>query len=98
MNRRNIIRSSALADAFAIAPNLPAETPTDKASAERGAVETGSATRGVWSTQPLQLSGIYPSLATFNDEGECGTGAFGAYWLRLIADKDTTATAKFTYE
>jgi hypothetical protein len=24
--------------------------------------------------------------------------AFGAYWLRLIADKDTTATATFTYE
>ena len=24
--------------------------------------------------------------------------AFGAYWLRLVADKDTTATALFTYE
>ncbi len=25
--------------------------------------------------EPIQLSGIYPSLAMFNDEGECGTGA-----------------------
>ncbi|MEY4034281.1 MAG: hypothetical protein RL492_1475, partial [Verrucomicrobiota bacterium] len=24
---------------------------------------------------PPQWSGIYPHLATFNDEGECGTGA-----------------------
>ena len=24
--------------------------------------------------------------------------AFGAYWLRLVADRDTTATATFTYE
>ncbi len=24
--------------------------------------------------------------------------AFGAYWLRLIANNDTTATATFTYE
>ena len=25
--------------------------------------------------EPRSISGIYPSLATFNDEGECGTGA-----------------------
>ena len=25
--------------------------------------------------EPVQLSGIYPHLAMFNDEGECGTGA-----------------------
>lgn len=24
---------------------------------------------------PAQWSGVYPSLATFNNEGECGTGA-----------------------
>ena len=24
---------------------------------------------------PLQLSGIYPRLAYYNNEGECGTGA-----------------------
>jgi hypothetical protein len=24
--------------------------------------------------------------------------AFGAYWLRLVAEQDTTATATFTYE
>ena len=27
------------------------------------------------SRQPLEISGIYPSLAMFNEEGECGTGA-----------------------
>ena len=27
------------------------------------------------STKPVSLSGIYPSLAMFNHEGECGTGA-----------------------
>ena len=70
--------------------------------------------------EPRSVSGIYPHLATFNEEGECGTrpmgrghqtycstreadrtslpDSFGAYWLRLIADKDTTATATFLYE
>ena len=33
--------------------------------------------------EPLSLSGIYPSLATFNDEGECGTGAVVPWADRL---------------
>ncbi len=33
--------------------------------------------------EPLSLSGIYPSLATFNDEGECGTGAVVPWAERL---------------
>jgi hypothetical protein len=33
--------------------------------------------------EPLQLSGIYPSLAMFNDEGECGTGAVVPWADRL---------------
>ena len=32
---------------------------------------------------PAQLSGIYPSLAMFNDEGECGTGAVVPWADRL---------------
>ena len=27
------------------------------------------------SAEPVQLSGIYPGLAMYNNEGECGTGA-----------------------
>ena len=30
---------------------------------------------GAGDTAPRQISGIYPHLATFNDELECGTGA-----------------------
>jgi len=29
----------------------------------------------VLAQQPRSISGIYPSLAMFNNEGECGTGA-----------------------
>ncbi len=32
---------------------------------------------------PVQLSGIYPHLAFFNDEGECGTGAVVPWADRL---------------
>lgn len=32
---------------------------------------------------PLEVSGIYPSLATFNHEGECGTGAIVPWADRL---------------
>lgn len=34
-------------------------------------------------TEPTQLSGIYPSLAMFNDEGECGTGSVVPWADRL---------------
>ncbi len=33
--------------------------------------------------EPPQISGIYPSLAMFNDEGECGTGAVVPWADRL---------------
>ena len=33
--------------------------------------------------KPIQLSGIYPSLAMFNNEGECGTGALVPWADRL---------------
>ena len=33
--------------------------------------------------EPPNISGIYPSLATFNDEGECGTGAVVPWADRL---------------
>lgn len=35
------------------------------------------------SGQPVQISGIYPHLATFNNEGECGTGAVVPWADRL---------------
>lgn len=37
----------------------------------------------VSSSMPLEVSGIYPSLATFNNEGECGTGAVVPWADRL---------------
>jgi hypothetical protein len=33
--------------------------------------------------EPRQISGIYPSLAMFNNEGECGTGAVVPWADRL---------------
>lgn len=38
---------------------------------------------GLAVAEPLSLSGIYPSLATFNNEGECGTGAVVPWADRL---------------
>lgn len=35
------------------------------------------------SRQPLEISGIYPSLAMFNEEGECGVGAVVPWVDRL---------------
>ncbi|NDB96036.1 MAG: hypothetical protein EBZ78_07750 [Verrucomicrobia bacterium] len=35
------------------------------------------------SRQPLEISGIYPSLAMFNEEGECGAGAVVPWADRL---------------
>lgn len=34
-----------------------------------------TALAGLLPAEPVQVSGIYPSLAMFNEEGECGTGA-----------------------
>lgn len=36
-----------------------------------------------WSAEPRSVSGIYPSLAMFNNEGECGTGAVVPWADRL---------------
>ncbi len=38
---------------------------------------------GLCSAEPRNVSGIYPSLAMFNDEGECGTGAVVPWADRL---------------
>src|SRR4051812_12280411 len=40
-----------------------------------------AASRG--SAEPRGVSGIYPSLAVFNNEGECGTGAVVPWANRL---------------
>ncbi len=32
--------------------------------------------REVIAAEPVSVSGIYPHLAMFNNEGECGTGAW----------------------
>ncbi len=37
----------------------------------------------VYAREPVAISGIYPQLATFNDEGECGTGAVVPWADRL---------------
>ncbi|MBI5834208.1 MAG: hypothetical protein HZB16_18085 [Armatimonadetes bacterium] len=36
-----------------------------------------------WSAEPVSYSGIYPHLAMFNNEGECGTGAVVPFADRL---------------
>ncbi|MGN0833250.1 MAG: hypothetical protein ACI4RD_06340, partial [Kiritimatiellia bacterium] len=42
-------------------------------------------TVGVLCARPVEIGGVYPSLAYYNDEGECGTGAVcpwaGSLWL-----------------
>jgi hypothetical protein len=58
-------------------------------------VETGSA-------QPVQLSGIYPHLAMFNNEGECGTGAVVPWadrlWVITYAPHKPTGSSDKLYE
>jgi hypothetical protein len=46
--------------------------------------------------EPRSVSGIYPSLAMFNNEGECGTGAVTSdeEWLTLTAEN---ASAQLRY-
>ncbi len=41
------------------------------------------ATRQTLAAEAVQISGIYPHLATFNEEGECGTGAVVPWADRL---------------
>ncbi len=41
----------------------------------------------------LQLSGIYPHLAHFNDQGECGTGAVQELFCKALS---RDAAARFS--
>lgn len=51
---------------------------------------------------PLQISGIVPHLAMFNDEGECGTGAVvpwaGKLWVVTYAPHSPTGSSDKLYE
>ncbi|MCU0783578.1 MAG: hypothetical protein MUF81_05920 [Verrucomicrobia bacterium] len=51
---------------------------------------------------PPQISGIYPSLATFNHEGECGTGAVVPWadrlWVISYAPHKPTGSSDKLYE
>ncbi len=51
---------------------------------------------------PKNTSGIYPSLATFNDEGECGTGAVVPWadrlWVISYAPHKPTGSSDKLYE
>jgi len=47
------------------------------------AVAAGVLCGAVAAGEPVSISGIYPSLATFNNEGECGTGAVVPWADRL---------------
>ena len=51
---------------------------------------------------PVQLSGIYPSLAMFNNEGECGTGAVvpwaGRLWVVTYAPHKPLGSSDKLYE
>src|SRR5436853_1510100 len=52
--------------------------------------------------EPRQISGIYPSLATFNEEGECGTGAVVPWanrlWVVSYAPHQPTGSTDKLYE
>lgn len=52
--------------------------------------------------EPVQLSGIYPSLAFFNDEGECGTGAVVPWadrlWVITYAPHEPRGSSDKLYE
>ena len=52
--------------------------------------------------EPISLSGIYPELAMFNDEGECGTGAVvpwaGKLWVVTYAPHKPKGSTDKLYE
>jgi hypothetical protein len=54
------------------------------------------------SAEPVQLSGIYPGLAMYNNEGECGTGAVvpwaGKLWIITYAPHKPTGSSDKLYE
>lgn len=53
-------------------------------------------------SRPVQISGIYPHLATFNDENECGTGAVvpwaGRLWVVTYAPHKPNGSTDQLYE
>jgi len=61
------------------------------------------ATAGITlAAEPLQVSGIYPHLATYNNEGECGTGAVVPWadrlWLITYAPHKPKGSSDKLYE
>ncbi|MGE9268133.1 MAG: hypothetical protein ACQKBY_08550 [Verrucomicrobiales bacterium] len=60
------------------------------------------ATSTLTAEEPKQLSGIYPSLAMFNNEGECGTGAVVPWadrlWVVTYAPHQPTGSTDKLYE
>ncbi|HVJ47410.1 MAG TPA: hypothetical protein VM511_13550, partial [Luteolibacter sp.] len=60
------------------------------------------ATAAIVSAEPLEISGIYPSLAYFNQEGECGTGAVVPWadrlWVITYAPHQPTGSTDKLYE
>ena len=57
---------------------------------------------GVCRAAPLSIGGIYPSLAYYNEEGECGTGAVvpwaGALWLVTYGPHCPTGSSDKLYQ
>ena len=55
-----------------------------------------------FAAEPPQLSGIYPGLAMYNEEGECGTGAVvpwaGRLWVITYAPHKPTGSSDKLYE
>ncbi len=56
----------------------------------------------IQAAEPLSISGIYPQLATFNEEGECGTGAVVPWanrlWVISYAPHKPTGSTDKLYE
>ncbi len=56
----------------------------------------------LFAAEPVQLSGIYPHLAMFNNEGECGTGAVvpwaGRLWVVTYAPHSPQGSSDKLYE
>ena len=59
-------------------------------------------TNSIVAAEPVQLSGIYPHLAMFNNEGECGTGAVvpwaGRLWVVTYAPHMPKGSSDKLYE
>lgn len=57
---------------------------------------------GVRAAEPRNVAGVYPHLAMFNDEGECGTGAVvpwaGRLWVVTYAPHKPTGSTDKLYE